>query len=126
MKKIFAILLAVTMLASMATVVSAAESTTTLSTTVPAATYTLNIPADQEIEFGSSGVIIGNVTITESANFAEGKNVEVFAFNKCNFDNVDTFSFWSGASSCHHLTSRHKHLLVTAISFVQDHNIEIL
>ena len=39
MKKIFAILLAVTMLASMATVVSAAESTTTLSTTVPAASY---------------------------------------------------------------------------------------
>lgn len=77
MKKIFAILLAVTLLASMATMASAAENTTTLTTTVPAASYTLNIPADQEIEFGSSGVIIGNVTITESANFAEGKNVEV-------------------------------------------------
>ena len=48
MKKIFAILLAVTMLTSMATVVSAAE-TTPLTTTVPTATYTLNIPAHQEI-----------------------------------------------------------------------------
>ena len=77
MKKIFAILLAVTLLASMATVVSAAESTTTLSTTVPAASYTLNIPADQTIEFGATETNIGNVTVTNSAGFAEGKNLSV-------------------------------------------------
>ena len=77
MKKIFAILLAVTMLASMATVVSAAESTTTLSTTVPAATYVMNIPANQEIEFGATSTMIGTVTLTNGEGFAVGKNVAV-------------------------------------------------
>ena len=76
MKKLFAILLVVTMLASMATVVSAAE-TTTLTTTVPAATYTLNIPADQKIEFGATKTNIGNITVTEANGFAEGKNLKV-------------------------------------------------
>lgn len=76
MKKLFAILLVVTMLASMATVVSAAE-TTTLTTTVPAATYTLNIPADQEIEFGATSSDLGNVTITDATGFAEKKNLQV-------------------------------------------------
>lgn len=77
MKKFFAILLAVTMLASMATVVSAAENTTTLTTTVPAATYTLNIPADQEITYGQRTTDIGTVTVTESNGFAVGKNLKV-------------------------------------------------
>ena len=77
MKKIFSILLAVTMLASMATVASAAENTTTLATTVPAATYTLNIPADQEIPFGTTHSNIGNIKITDANGFAVGKNLEV-------------------------------------------------
>ena len=77
MKKICAVLLAVTMLASMATVVSAAESTTTLTTTVPAATYTLNIPADQEIAFGATSTNIGEVSITNAESFAVGKNIAV-------------------------------------------------
>lgn len=76
MKKLFAILFAVMMVASMATVASAA-STTTLTTTVPAATYTLNIPADQEIDYGATETNIGNVTLTKGENFAVGKNVEV-------------------------------------------------
>lgn len=76
MKKLFAILLAVTMLASMATVASAA-STTTLTTTVPAASYTLNIPADQEIPFGETQTNIGCVTVTDAAGFAVGKNLNV-------------------------------------------------
>ena len=76
MKKFFAILLAVTMLASMATVVSA-ESTTTLTTTVPAASYTLNIPADQEIVFGATATDIGVVTVTNSNGFAWGKHLKV-------------------------------------------------
>ena len=76
MKKLFAILLVVTMLASMATVVSAAE-TTTLTTTVPAATYTLNIPADQEIPFGTTKTNIGNITVTDSDGFALGKDLKV-------------------------------------------------
>ena len=77
MKKIFAILLAVTMLASMATVVSAAESTTTLTATVPSATYIMNIPADQEIPFGTTHSSIGNIKITDAKGFAVGKNLEV-------------------------------------------------
>lgn len=76
MKKLFAILLAVTMLASMATVASAA-STTTLTTTVPAASYTLNIPVDQKIPFGATSTNIGCVTVTDATGFAEGKNLNV-------------------------------------------------
>ena len=77
MKKIFAILLAVTLLASMATVVSAAENTTTLTTTVPAATYTLKIPADQKIPFGATLTDIGELSISNSTGFAEGKNLQL-------------------------------------------------
>lgn len=79
MKKFFAIILAVTMLASMATVASATENskTTTLTTEVPAATYTLNIPADQEIAFGATQTNIGSVSVTNASNFASGKNVKV-------------------------------------------------
>lgn len=76
MKKLFAILFAVAMLASMATVASAA-STTTLTTTVPAASYTLNIPADKEIEFGKTFTSLGNLTVTNATGFAEGKNLKV-------------------------------------------------
>ena len=76
MKKLLTLLLAVTMIISMATIASAA-STTTLTTTVPAATYTLNIPADQTITYNSTSTSIGNVTITNSDNFAVGKNIEV-------------------------------------------------
>lgn len=77
MKKLFAIALAVAMFASMATVASAAENTTTLTTNVPAATYTLNIPANQEIPFGATKTNIGNVTVTNATNFAVGKNLVV-------------------------------------------------
>ena len=76
MKKIFAILLAVMMLASMATVASAA-STTTLTTTVPAASYTLNIPADQKIPFGQEITNLGLITVSDSSGFATGKNLQV-------------------------------------------------
>lgn len=77
MKKIFAILLAVVMLFSMTTIASAADNTTTLTTTVPSATYTLNIPADQEIEFGALETDIGTVSITNGDGFAIGKNVQI-------------------------------------------------
>ena len=77
MKKILAVLLAVTIFASMATFVSAAENTTTLTTTVPSATYTLNIPADQEIAFGAAVTNIGTITVTEATGFAWGKNLKV-------------------------------------------------
>jgi len=76
MKKLFAILLAVTLVASMATVVSA-TSTTTLTTTVPAASYTLNIPADQKINYGATETEIGKLTVTGAEGFAQGKNLAV-------------------------------------------------
>ena len=77
MKKNITLALAVLMVASMAIVAFAAESTTTLTATVPAATYTLNIPANQEIPFGTTRKSIGNVTVTDAAGFAVGKNLDV-------------------------------------------------
>lgn len=90
MKKLFALLLAVMLIASMAVAVSA-ESTTTLTTTVPAATYTLNIPADQEIPFGATETNIGNVTVTNSSGFAVGKNLKVVVtYDAFAYDGVST------------------------------------
>ena len=57
MKKVISFVLAVMLLASMVPTVFAANATantTTLTTTVPDAEYTLNIPADQEIKFGET------------------------------------------------------------------------
>ena len=76
MKKLFAILLTVAMLASMATIASAA-STTTLTTTVPAASYTLSIPANQEVSFSAQYTNIGEIKVSDSNGFAEGKNLKV-------------------------------------------------
>ena len=76
MKKLISALLVVMMVMSMATVASA-DNTTTLTTTVPAATYTLNIPANQEIPFGTNESDIGNVTVTDANGFATGKNLKV-------------------------------------------------
>jgi len=90
MKKLFSILLAVAMLASVATVASAAN-TTVLTTTVPAATYTLNIPADQEISFGATKTNIGAISVTDAAGFAVGKNLKVtIAYDAFTCDGVTT------------------------------------
>lgn len=80
MKKLSALLLALVLLVSAVPTAFAANTTpntTTLTTTVPSATYVLNIPADQTVIFGDLATNIGNVTITDSKNFAEGKNVDV-------------------------------------------------
>ncbi len=80
MKKLSALILALALLVSVIPVAYAANATpntTTLTTTVPSATYVLNIPADQTVTFGATSTYIGNVTITDSKNFAEGKNVDV-------------------------------------------------
>lgn len=76
MRKWIAIVLAALSAFAFVTVALAAD-TTTLSATVPDATYTLNIPADQEIPFGQSTTEIGTVTVTDTSGFAEGKNVQV-------------------------------------------------
>ena len=77
MKKLIAIVLAVLTVLSFSTVAFAEGNTTTLTTTVPDATYTLNIPADQEIPFGTEQMGIGNLTVTNSSGFAVGKNLKV-------------------------------------------------
>ena len=90
MKKLFALALAVMLVASMTTVAFAA-STTTLTTVVPAATYTLNIPANQEIPFGATSTEIGNLSATETASFTEGKNLVVtMSFDAFACEDVDT------------------------------------
>lgn len=75
MKKVITLALALLMVCSMS--VTAFAATTTLTTTVPEATYTLNIPANQDIPFGTTRKSIGNVTVTDAAGFAEGKNLNV-------------------------------------------------
>lgn len=80
MKKLSALLLALALLMSAVPTAFAANTTpntTTLTTTVPSATYVLNIPADQTVTFGEIKTYIGNVTVTDSENFANGKNVDV-------------------------------------------------
>lgn len=76
MKKLLAIAISLSLVCSFSTVVLA-ENTTVLTTTVPDATYTLNIPADQEIPFGETQADIGAVTVTDASGFAWGKDLEV-------------------------------------------------
>lgn len=76
MKKFIAIAIAVLTVFSFTTV-AFAESTTTLTTTVPDAEYTLNIPADQKIDFGAESTDIGSISVTNSSGFAVGKNLKV-------------------------------------------------
>lgn len=76
MKKLLAIAISLSLVCSFSTG-ALAENTTVLTTTVPDATYTLNIPADQEIPFGSTSANIGTITVTDSAGFAEGKDLQV-------------------------------------------------
>ena len=75
MKKVITLALALLMVCSMS--VTAFAATTTLTTTVPEATYTLNIPANQEIPFGTTSTNIGNITVTDANGFAIGKDLQV-------------------------------------------------
>lgn len=89
MKKLFAALLAMMMVVSMATIVSA--ETTTLTTSVPAAEYVLNVPKTKEIAFGATSTNIGNVTVSGTKGFAEGKDLEVtLTFEPFSSDGVTT------------------------------------
>ena len=54
-----------------------AANQTVLNTTVPDATYTLNIPASQTIDFGVEDKEIGELTVTEASGFAVGKDLKV-------------------------------------------------
>lgn len=72
MKKLTTLVLALALAASLAVPAFAANTTT-----VPAATYTLNIPADQEIPFGATETNIGSISVTDGTGFAVGKNLKV-------------------------------------------------
>lgn len=76
MKKLLAIAISLSLVCSFSTG-ALAENTTVLTTTVPDATYTLNIPANQEIPFGTTEKDIGAVTVTNGSGFAVGKDLEV-------------------------------------------------
>lgn len=92
-----------------------ADSTTTLTTTVPAsATYTLNIPADQAIAYGATRTDIGALTVSNSSGFASGKNLEVtIAYGDFTSEDVDTtipmslYGATSETSTGYELTSGH-------------------
>lgn len=77
MKKLISTFMIAALLICCFTATAFASSQTVLTTTVPDATYTLNIPANQEIEFGTVSQKLGNITVTDSSGFAEGKDVKV-------------------------------------------------
>lgn len=80
MRKTIALILAVCILLSFAVVASAdtvTSGTTTLTIKIPAASYTMKVPADQTIKYGAMHTEIGIVTIENSEGFSEKKNVEV-------------------------------------------------
>lgn len=90
MRKFLALALAIVMVFSM-TIMASAENTTVLTTTVPDAKYTLNIPADQKIDFGAPETEIGGVTVTDSSGFAEGKNLKLtLTFNPFSSNETST------------------------------------
>lgn len=76
MKKIVSILLVLVTVLSMGTM-AFADGTTTLTTTVPDATYTLNIPADQTVEFNTTKHTLTIPKVTDASGFAVGKNISV-------------------------------------------------
>lgn len=75
MKKAIAILLAVMLVVSMAP--AAFASTTTLTTTVPDASYKFSIPADTKIDYNATDTSIGYLCVTESSGFAVGKDLRI-------------------------------------------------
>ena len=77
MKKLISTFMIVTLLICCFTATAFASNQTVLTTTVPDATYTLNIPDNQEIAFRTIETDIGAVTITDASGFAAGKNVSV-------------------------------------------------
>ena len=76
MKKIVSIILVLATALSMGTM-AFADGTTTLTTTVPDAAYTLNIPANQTVEFNTTKHSLTVPTVTDASGFAVGKNILV-------------------------------------------------
>lgn len=78
MRKIIALVMVIAMMIPLATMASA--ETTTLTTTVEPASYTLVIPESQEITYGElSTQLSPMVAVNNESKFAVGKNLEVTA-----------------------------------------------
>mgnify|MGYP004659600365 CR=1 FL=1 len=77
MKRLLTLLMAVLMLGTLTIPVFADGNTTTLTTTVPEAEYTLTIPADMEISYGTETVVIGEIKATSVSGFTVGKGLKV-------------------------------------------------
>lgn len=109
MKKLTTLVLALALAASL-TVPAFSANTTTLTTSVPAATYTLNIPADQEIPFGATETNIGSISVTDGTGFAEGKNLKVtLTYDAFTSETVATkIPFAMGLRSSQYTTSIYK------------------
>lgn len=92
MKKSLAFLMAAAMMTSMPLAVCATSGQTTLTTVVPEASYTLNVPANFTIEYGATMVEIGDVTITNADGFSPYKGLKLTrkAFDHLRCDDVDT------------------------------------
>ena len=68
-----------------------AENSTTVTVTVPQAEYVLSIPADQQIRSGDLSPSIGQVSVTESSGFADGKDLKVsVVFDEFTCETTDT------------------------------------
>lgn len=76
MKKMIALVVALITVLTIPTVAFAANQTV-LTTTVPAATYTLNVPADQTVDFGDTEIFLPGLAIEDAFGFAAGKGVAV-------------------------------------------------
>lgn len=100
MKKSLAFLMATSMLASMPLAAYATGSqtgTTTLTTTIQPATYTLNVPADMTIQPGATQVDIGSVTVSDASGFSpyKGLAVTLEPFDHLKCEDVDTYiQYW--------------------------------
>lgn len=91
MKKALALLLALVLIVASAPAAFATSQSTKLTTTVPGATYTLNVPKDTVIPYNATDTSIGYVTVTESSGFATGKNLEVtLEYSAFTSENVST------------------------------------
>ena len=77
MKKLISTFMIVTLLICCFTATAFASDQTVLTTTVPDATYTLNIPDDQEVPFGATKHDLGEISVTDAAGFAKGKDLKV-------------------------------------------------
>ena len=75
MKKLMALLLV--MILMLSTVCVASADTTTLTFTVPEAKYTLLIPQNAEIPYGTETQFLGTVGVRNESGFKEGMNLRV-------------------------------------------------